>query len=59
MGVHWSADCALLSRSCIVTSTVIKKNRQVGLLKQEAIGIIFNWEFCNAPLNSIPLLPRL
>ena len=51
MGVHWSADCALLSRSCIVTSTVMKKNRQVGLLKQETIGIIFNRDFLNAPLN--------
>lgn len=59
MRVHWSADCALLTRSCIVTSIVMKKNRQVGLLKQEAIGIIFNWDFRNAPLNSIPLPLRL
>ena len=44
MRAHWSADCALLSRSCIVTSTVMKKKRQVGILKQEAIGIIFNWD---------------
>ena len=57
MGIHWSADCALLSRSCIVTSTVMKKNRQVGLLKH--FGIIFNRGFLNAPLNSIPLPPRL
>ena len=57
MRAHWSADCALLSRSCIVTSTVMKKNRQVGLLKH--FGIIFNRGFLNAPLNSIPLPPRL
>lgn len=45
MGVHWSTDCALLSRSCIVTFTVMKKKTQVGLLKKEAIGITFTWDF--------------
>ena len=29
---------------CTVTSTIMDKIRQVGLLKQETIGIIFNWD---------------
>ena len=29
---------------CTVTSTITDKIRQVGLLKQETIGIIFNWD---------------
>ena len=35
---------AKLVPGCTVTSTITDKIRQVGLLKQETIGIIFNWD---------------
>ena len=41
---HWAADCAFLSRGWMVDSTVINKNRPVSFMKQETIGIIFNWD---------------
>ena len=36
----------ILIWGCTVTSTVMNKNRRLfSLLKQETIGIIFNWDF--------------
>ena len=42
VGAHRAADCAVLSRGCIVTSTVMKENKQVSLMNQETIGIIYD-----------------
>ena len=33
---------------CTVTSTIMNKNRQAKLLKQEEIGNIFNWNISSA-----------
>ena len=33
-----------LSRGCIATSTIMNENRPVNIMKQEMIGIIFNWD---------------
>ena len=42
MGVHCVADCTILTQGCVEASTVMNRNRQVNLMKQETIGIIFN-----------------
>ena len=42
VGVHWAAECAILSQGWIVTS--MNKNRPDSLKKQETISIIFNWD---------------
>ena len=37
----------------------MNENRQVGILKQETIGFIFNWDISiTEPLSPIPLLPK-
>ena len=41
MGIHCAADCTILTQGCVETSTVMNRNRQVTLMKQETIGIIF------------------
>ena len=33
VGAHWAADCAVLSRGCMVTSTLMNENKQVSLMK--------------------------
>lgn len=42
-----------------VPSALMNENRQVGILKQETIGFIFNWDISiTQPLSPIPLLPK-
>ena len=42
-----------LFKASIVTSTVMHKNRQLSILKQETIGSIFNWD-----LSQCTLIPQ-
>ena len=42
-----------------VPSALMNENRQVGIVKQETIGFIFNWDISiTQPLSPIPLLPK-
>ena len=49
---HWVADFGFLSQGCIMTSTIMNKNRRVSLMKQETIGII--WLICDWGISTVP-----